>query len=68
MYSVIYVSVIILFVMEWLQIKFCVFEYSVEATVYKLKLFKNIFTYIGKTNITLSPPQKKYGYLNYYWH
>ena len=49
--------------MEWLQIKFCVLDYSVEATVYKLKLFKNIFYYIGKTNITLSPKKKKkYGF------
>ena len=40
-FIVLYVSVMILFVMKWLQIKFCIFEYSRGATVYKVKLFKN---------------------------
>ena len=34
-----YVFVIILFVMEWLQIKFYIFEYSREATILQVETF-----------------------------
>ena len=35
-----YVSVIILYVMELLQIKCCIFEYSREATILLLETFQ----------------------------
>ena len=41
--TVLNVSVIILFIMECLQIKFCIFEYSREVTVFQKQLFKNRF-------------------------
>ena len=42
MYSVIqlYVFVIILFVKELLQIKFCIFEYSRKATILQVATFQ----------------------------
>ena len=39
--TVLYVSVIILCVMELLQIKFCIFEYSREATILLVETFQN---------------------------
>ena len=49
--------------MELLHIKFCILEYSREATIYKLKLFKNRF----RKDNSLSK-KKIVGYINYYLH
>ena len=59
-----YVSVIIVFVTECLQIKFCIFEYSREATISQVETFQK--TDLGrKLHPTL---QKTVGYLNGFFY
>ena len=49
--TVLYVSVIILCVKELLQIKFCIFEYSREATILQDETFqKQILSFKKKKN------------------
>ena len=57
-----YVSVLILFVMEWLQIKFCVFEYSRKATILQVETFQK---QIKERQLIVS---KNCSSLNYYLH